>query len=54
MRVLWTRDAVSYNLVPYIYGVFFVKHCVPTNTNVDFAEITKNIQVAVDLLVDLY
>ena len=22
-----------------------MKHCVPTNTNVDFAEITKNIQV---------
>ena len=28
-----------------IYDIFFVKHCVPTNTNVDFAEITKNIQV---------
>jgi hypothetical protein len=45
MRVLRTRDAVSYNLVPYMM-CFFVKHCVPTNTNVDFAEITKNIQVS--------
>jgi hypothetical protein len=28
-----------------IYDIFFVKHRAPTNTNVDFAEITKNIQV---------
>jgi hypothetical protein len=45
IRVLWTRDVVSYNLVPYT--MYFCEAPRTYEHEHVFAEITKNIQVII-------